>query len=304
MSPSLQPAAAANQISQALNAVLGTDRFPVQVDEVAKEYSKGRFPGSPITRIHGEDMDSVDGMLAGNATKSKWIIVYNSAIASEGRKRFTIAHEFGHYMLHRHQQDQFQCSKGDIEVGSGNEQSIEDEADRFASNLLMPYDDLRRQVAGQAVSFDLFSHCANRYGVSLTAAALRWTDIAEGRAVLVASCDDHLLWAKANEAAFKSGAFLATRKNTIPLPDNALAHSANCTGGSQQHSTRANVWFPREPGYVDLKEMTMVAGSYGYSLTLLTMPDAEWRRPQHEDGDPEEDTFDRFINNGQPLDRR
>lgn len=304
MSAPMQPAAAANLVSQALNLVFGPDRFPVPVEEVAKEYSKGRFPDSPVTTVQGEDMDSIDGMLAGNAAKSKWIIVYNSAIASEGRKRFTIAHEFGHYMLHRHQQDQFQCSKGDIEVGSGNEQSIEDEADRFASNLLMPYDDLRRQVAGQAVSFDLFSHCANRYGVSLTAAALRWTDIAEGRAVLVASCDDHMLWAKANEAAFKSGAFFATRKNTIPLPGNALAHSANCTGGSQQHSTRANVWFPREPGYVDLKEMTMVAGSYGYSLTLLTMPDAEWRRPQHEDGDPEEDTFDRFINNGQPLERR
>ena len=33
-------------------------------------------------------------------------------------------------------------------------------------------------------------------------------------------------------------------------------------------------------------EMTMVAGQYDYSLTLLLMPDAEWQRPQHDDGEP------------------
>ncbi len=74
MSPSLQPAAAANQISQALNAVLGTDRFPVQVDEVAKEYSKGRFPGSPITRIHGEDTgERIRDKFAASKRKGIWM---------------------------------------------------------------------------------------------------------------------------------------------------------------------------------------------------------------------------------------
>ena len=53
--------------------------------------------------------------------------------------------------------------------------------------------DFRKQVDGQPVSFDLLGHCAERYGVSLTAAALRWTEIAEKRAVLVASRDDQAL---------------------------------------------------------------------------------------------------------------
>lgn len=48
-----------------------------------------------------------------------------------------------------------------------------------------------------------------------------------------------------------------------------------------------------------LSEMTRVAGQYDYTLTLLLMPEAEWQRPEHEDGEPEEDTFDRFIRNGQ-----
>jgi len=117
----------------------------------------------------------------------------------------------------------------------------------------------------------------------------------------VASRDDHMLWAKSNEAAFKSGAVFATRKHTIELPRDALAHSDNCSGTSQAQSIRAKSWFAREPSYVDLAEMTKVAGNYDYTLTLLLMPDAEWRAPQHDEEEPLEDTLERFERNGQPL---
>ena len=295
-----QPMAEANRISSILNMVLGSDRFPVKVDEVALEYSRQCFADSPVDKVQGEDLDGLEGMLAANKARSKWLIVYNSAVRSEGRKRFTIAHEFGHYILHRYDQDRFECGDDDIETGDGNERDIETEADKFASTLLMPLDDFRKQVDGHPVSFDLLGHCAERYGVSLTAAALRWTEIAEKRAVLVASRDDHLLWSKSNNAAFKSGAYFATRKNTIELPQDALAHSNNLLDvGAQMQSTRAQIWFPREPASMHLTEMTRVAGQYDYSLTLLLMPDAEWQRPEHDDGEPEEDTFDRFIRNGQ-----
>jgi hypothetical protein len=170
--------------------------------------------------------------------------------------------------------------------------------------LLMPFDDFRKQVDGQPICFDLLGHCAERYGVSLTATALRWTEIANQRAILVASRDDHMLWAKSNQAEFKSGAYFATRKNTIELPQNALAHSTNLMDVSvQKQSTRAQIWFPREPASMPLTEMTMVAGQYDYTLTLLVMPDADCQRPQHDDGEPEEDAFERFIRNGQPLSR-
>jgi hypothetical protein len=164
----------------------------------------------------------------------------------------------------------------------------------------MPLDDFRRQVDGQPVSFDLLGHCANRYGVSLTAAALRWTEIADKRAVLVASRDDHLLWAKSNQAAFKSGAFFATRKQTIEVPQDALAHTNNLLdAGVQSRTGRAQIWFPREPATMALTEMTRIAGQYDYTLTLLLMPDAEWQRPQHDEEEADEDTFDRFVRNGQ-----
>ena len=300
MTEAKSPMVEANRISKMLNMVLGSERFPVKVDELAQEYSRQCFADSPIDKVQGEDLDGFDGLLKANKSRSKWLILYNSAVRSEGRKRFTIAHEFGHYILHRHSQDQFECGDADIETGHGNEQDIEAEADKFASTLLMPLDDFRKQVDGQPVTFDLLGHCADRYGVSLTAAALRWTEIAEKRAVLVASRDDHLLWAKSNQAAFKSGAYFAPRKQTIELPQDARAHSNNLLDAAAQlQSTRAQTWFPREPVSMQLTEMTRVAGQYDYTLTLLLMPDAEWQRPQHDDEEAEEDTYDRFIRAGQ-----
>ena len=300
MTGAKHPIAEANRVSTVLKQVLGPDRFPVKVDEVAMEYSRQRFPKSLVAKVDGQDLAGFDGMLTANASRSKWLILYNSAVRSAGRKRFTIAHEFGHYMLHAEQQDHFECRDDDIETG-GDRRNIETEADVFASTLLMPLDDFRKQVAGEPVNFDLLGHCADRYGVSLTAAALRWTQIAERRVVLVASRDDHMLWAKSNTAAFKSGAYFPTRKSTIEVPRTSVAHSSNCVDTCQTETVKANVWFAREPDTTTVTVMTMVSGQYDYTLTLLLMPDAEWRLPRHDDEEPLEDTFDRFIHNGQPL---
>jgi Zn-dependent peptidase ImmA (M78 family) len=297
MTATMRPKAQANDLSKLLNQIFGTDRFPVPVEDVALQYSQQRFRETPIAKVQGEELDGFDGMLAANKKRDKWMILYNSAVSSEGRKRFTVAHEFGHYLLHRHQQEEFACGPGDIETsgeGKGS-RDIEKEADDFATTLLMPLDDFRRQVGGETVSFELLGHCADRYGVSLTAAAIRWLEIAPERAVLVASRDDHMLWATSNEDAFNSGAYFATRKNTIELPRSALAHSRNCTGKPQLRRTQARLWFPREPDEMPITEMTKVAGNYGYTLTLLVMPAAErrWRRDEEEE--PVEDSYDRLT---------
>ena len=297
-----RPKAEANAISKLLNQVFGTDRFPVPVEDVALEYTQQKFSDAPIAKVKGEALDGLEGMLAANKKRDKWLILYNSAVSSEGRKRFTVAHEFGHYLLHRHQQEEFACGSGDIETsgeGKGS-RNIEKEADDFATTLLMPLDDFRRQVDGEAVSFDLLGHCADRYGVSLTAAAIRWLEIAPKRAVLVASRDDHMLWASSNEAAYRSGVFFATRKSTVELPAAALAHCRNCTGRAQSHDTHAQVWFAREPAEMPVTEMIKVAGNYGYTLTLLVMPEAErrWGRWDELEEEPVDDSYDRFRGRG------
>ncbi|MFN5267497.1 MAG: hypothetical protein ACK5CX_09215 [Burkholderiales bacterium] len=114
-----------------------------------------------------------------------------------------------------------------------------------------------------------------------------------------ANRDDHMLWAKSNKAALKSDAYFATRKNTIELPHDALEHNYNAFDIADTRTRRAQSWFAREPACMPVTEMTRVAGQYDYTLTLLLLPEAEWQGARHDDEEPEEDTYDRFIRNGQ-----
>ena len=66
MTDAKKPMAEANRISSMLNTVLGADRFPVRVDELALEYSRQCFADSPIDTVRGEDLDGFDGLLKAN----------------------------------------------------------------------------------------------------------------------------------------------------------------------------------------------------------------------------------------------
>jgi Zn-dependent peptidase ImmA (M78 family) len=288
-----KPMAEANRISKILKLTLGEDRFPVNIEEVAKEISKKYYPDSPITKIDGKDLEGFDGLLKPNKDRSKWIIVYNTAV-SPGRQRFTLAHEFGHYILHQDIQTEFACHQASSDDWDATERRIEPEADLFASTLLMPLDDFRTQVAGQEISFDLFGHCADRYGVSLTAAILRWLEITDKRAILVASRDDYLLWASSNRHAFRSRTYFATRKNTIPVPEGSNIHSLNRFSVNQYEVVKANIWFPEEPDSVRLTEMSLMSDQYDFTLTLLLMPKADWQLLNHDD-EPDEEELTGFI---------
>lgn len=303
--PLKSPKATARDLSIMLNTVFGEERFPVDVEGLAKEYSRQCFPDSPITKITAGDLPGFDGALAPNSSRSKWQIIYNNAIPSSGRIRFTLAHEFGHYLLHRHIRDEFACSQDDMEDWDAEEAGIEKEADIFASTLLMPYDDFARQVLGQPPSFDLIRHCKERYGVSLTAAALKWVEFAPARAVVLAVRDDHVLWARANDAAYQSGVFLATRKKTIAVPAHSILHTRNRSAQREVQSLPAHLWFPQEPEGMQLTEMSFIIEQYGYTLAFLLLPEAKsraWHRKTDDDDEIGlESTIDRFERHGQMI---
>lgn len=91
----------------------------------------------------------------------------------------------------------------------------------------------------------------------------------------------------------------ACRRNTIELPHDALAHSYSAFDMADSRTGRAQSWFAREPATMPITEMTRVAAQYDYTLTLLVLPEAEWQGARQDDEEPEEDTYDRFIRNGQ-----
>ena len=142
----LTPSATAARIWKLLRGIFGNE-LPAAIDlEVVREllnqpaFGKGESLKKPIAF----DAENFEGALVRNSDRhDEWGIFYKPRPKCPERERFTIAHEFGHYILHRHQQDIFECGDGDIETGDNNERHIETEADLFASTLLMPLDDYR-----------------------------------------------------------------------------------------------------------------------------------------------------------------
>ncbi|MCO1697909.1 ImmA/IrrE family metallo-endopeptidase [Pseudomonas aeruginosa] len=273
----LTPKSEAIRISRVLQHVLGPDRFPVNVRELTLEWSSQTCPDQPILGIKPVPLPSFEGMLAKSPKGDGWMIGVNEDVESEGRIRFTIAHEFGHYILHRERQSHFNCSNQDMHTWDPHGREIELEADTFASYLLMPLDDFKAQIDGQPFSLDLLRHCADRYGVSVTAAALKWREVAPGRVIVLSAKDGFLDWSCSNERAFRSGAYFATRKAPIELPaESILNHAARSVGG-QSGVVPASVWLPRENTELEIEEHAFVieGHDYNYTLGVLILPEVE-----------------------------
>ena len=116
-----------------------------------------------------EALEGSDGILLkveGNA-----VILINSNCVYETRKRFTIAHEIGHFYMPHHNLGKFVCTISDI-PGYVPDGKLEQEADRFASELLLPLHELEGQLK-HSPSIDTVRRIATHYGTSLTATALK-----------------------------------------------------------------------------------------------------------------------------------
>jgi IrrE N-terminal-like domain len=160
--------------------------FPIDVKKIALDVTKIKFPDDPVSLIKAHGVAGIDGMLSKRKSKHGWCISYDEAVTVPGRINFTLAHELGHYLLHRTIQEKFLCGQNDmLDYDSAESKQLETEANKFASFLLMPADDFREQIKGQDITLDMLGHCADRYETSFTATALKWLEITDQAALLV-----------------------------------------------------------------------------------------------------------------------
>lgn len=89
--------------------------------------------------------------------------VYLEAIEGGHRSRFTLAHEFGHYLLHTGQNQPLERAMPGQKLRAF--ESAEKQADRFAGTLLIPKD--------LVSPFDTPETVSARFGVSKAAATVR-----------------------------------------------------------------------------------------------------------------------------------
>ena len=289
MRESKKPIAVANNLIKLLDIVLGVDRYPVDLKWLALEYSREKFPNAYIEDITDDDLPGFEGALykkVKNNSEPRWLIIYNNQIIKPERINFTLAHEFGHYLLHRDEEAKFECSQENLSSFYDYAER-EVEANRFAAQLLMPIHDFREQVNGCEFNFELMEHCTNRYQASLTAVVLKWIEFTSKRAIIVVSRDGFILWTRSSTPAFKSGVYIKTVDSPpVPIPEKSLASQR-----SNFHTTKvefqhpAGVWWEDE----SVKELTVFPKKFDIVLTLLLFSDETSNRlTQYEEEDTED----------------
>ena len=107
----------------------------------------------------------ISGLLTSSNNKD-WIVQINKN-HHKNRQRFTLAHEFAHYCLHRYSYSEFEDTTF---FRANNDSIMENEANRFASELLMPEDKIRSKISAGCVNL---SEMAIIFEVSILAMKYR-----------------------------------------------------------------------------------------------------------------------------------
>lgn len=120
-------------------------------------------------------LNNSEGRIVFGAKKA--IITVNSNITYEGKKRFVIAHELGHFEMHRDLVPVHHDNDATLEYFKNGHQ--ETEANEFASELLMPEHLFKKECKGKKFGPDLLRSLANRFKTSVTSTAYKYFELGE-----------------------------------------------------------------------------------------------------------------------------
>lgn len=294
---------AASTVLKWLRAYHRESGMPDAVDlEVLRQMLPTTPYGKDVREIKAPmvlDIDSCEGMLVRNPNDiAEWGIFFNGK-ASPERRRFTIAHELGHFILHRGQQQSFNCDKESVYSGIDTIRVIEREADDFASNLLMPGDLLRDWISNQRIDLRVLSGIAKRFQVSIEALCIRFIKFTTQRAILVYWDNGYVKYEWRSSSAVKTRAKIRRSGDPAEPPSGTLAADASVTQEWDGMEMSAAIWCPEEAQHMKLREFKHSYTTRDRVLTLLLLESAEpraWDRSwQDEDA---EDCADRFASSG------
>ncbi len=197
--------------------------------------------------------------------KNSGIMHIRKGITPEGRRRFTIAHELGHWELHE-QYSQFLCDAEDMR--DYGRSPLEVEANHFAAELLMPGSHFKAACGNSEPSMALIESLAADFETTLTATAIRFADTTKRKVVVVWFKDGIIQWSHENK---RSGAPFVVAGRKPPAFSSATLPVEELDSG-MAHYDDAD-WFPQiEWGKDGVQEETKRMPKLNAGLTLLWIP--------------------------------
>lgn len=202
---------------------------------------------------------------------SRGLIRIKQNIPELGRKRFAIAHELGHWELHKSISQVFVCTVDDM-VASYKASTEEGEANFFASGLLMPRWLFLQQSHNRVLSVKTISDLALYFGTSFTATAIRYVDLNSEPCAVVASSDCRIRWWRGSRD-FEDRFWLEARARLSPY---TVAGSVFMNGRRPTGPEPVDIAEWSERGKDDdagtFIEDCLNMDNYGQVLSLLRLP--------------------------------
>jgi Zn-dependent peptidase ImmA (M78 family) len=272
-------------LAACVNAHYPDIEIPIPVERIA--YAVGIIDLIPQTT------GSFEGVLVTDDAKSTGSIAYNNASRLE-RRRFTIAHEIGHFLIPWHNANA-QCAIADMGVLRSRDarRSKEAEANRFAAALLTPTALFTRDIRsfGSPETEHVLA-LATKYRVSKEMVARRYTELCDHVCAVIFSHGGVVRYFVKS----RSCPFLDVVKGS-PLPPGSLSARARSEVGhlSEWTETPPAIWFGASRRIAGrLLYEQFLEQRDGYRLTMLTIDDLPYEDEPDEDQELEESWSVRF----------
>ena len=199
----------------------------------------------------------------------KGLIRVSENLPEEGRRRFAIGHELGHWLLHRAISQLNLCLAADVVAYRGSREELE--ANAFSASLLLPTKYLRSHFT-EAPSLKLARAIADDLVTTLTATAVRLVETARDPCLVAfidlgAGC---VRWWRCSRSCPR--VWLEARQ---PVDERSVM--GELIGGRRHASDAEEVdpaaWFAHVSDHRDLLvlEESMRLGSYPTAITLLSV---------------------------------
>jgi hypothetical protein len=123
---------------------------------------------------------------------SRGVVRVSTGIDIEGQKRFCIAHELGHFLVHGKEESLAACTAKDMLPWQGAS-GLEPEANAFAAELLMP-EEMFRSVAPRKPTLSSLESLTESFRTTITATLYRYVELSLAVTALVATHEGKIRW--------------------------------------------------------------------------------------------------------------
>jgi hypothetical protein len=205
-------------------------------------------------------------------------IYYSTRIDNEGFRRFTVAHEIGHFEL-GHDTSVLSPSGAPHSSRSNfvSDDWFEEEADAFATELLLPRAMFLPRSTGKVLGISLVQRLADVFGTSLTSTAIRYAEVSPDPVIVIVSEAGRILYHFRSACVQRFCVGYLRRGDPLPAAS-ATAHMIGRKAPSVEDSTYLSVWFEGVHYDLPFDEDALDLGRYGKTLTILharELPDRE-----------------------------